>query len=89
MKVWKPESSYAAKKADLWSVLCAEVDELPSLAAVNDWWTDFQIKRLRDLPPVFQSPLRDRLEDRRRELVALAQSRFLDLQYLRAMERDR
>lgn len=89
MKVWKPESSYAVKKADLWSVLCAEVDELPSLAAVNDWWADFQIKRLRDLPPVFQSPLRDRLEDRRRELVALAQSRFLDLQYLRAMERDR
>ena len=89
MKVWKPESSYAAKKSDLWSVLCAEVDDLPSLAAINDWWTDFQTKRLRDLPPVFQSPLRDRLEDRRRELIALSQSRFLDLQYARAMERDR
>ena len=88
MKLWKPESSYAAKKADLWSCLCAEVDDLPSLAALRDWWDEFQIKRLRDLPPVFQTPLRDRLEDRRRDIIALSQSRLLDLQYHRAMERD-
>lgn len=88
MKVFAPQSSYAAKKEDLWSTLCAEVDALPSLAAVADWWTDFQLRRLRQLPPVFQSPLRDRLEDRRRELIALSQHRFLDLQYARAMERE-
>ena len=89
MKLWKPDSSYAAKKADLWSALCAEVDSLPSIAAVEDWWLGFQIKRLRDLPPVYQEPLRDRLDDRKRELVAMAQSRFLDRQWLNAMERDK
>lgn len=89
MKLFAPQSSYAAKKDDLWSALCGEVDMLPSLAAVADWWADFQINRLRSLPPVFQSPLRERLEDRKRDLIALSQSRFLDLQYARAMERDR
>jgi|GEM_PF-1358624 len=89
MKVWKPESAHSAKKTDLWSGLCAEVDELPSLAAVDGWWLDFQIGRLRDLPLSFQSPLRDRLEDRRRELIAIAQSRYLDRQYALAMERDK
>lgn len=89
MKLWKPQSSHAAKKTDLWSVICEEVDTLPSLAAARDWWDDFQVRRLRDLPPVFQTPLRDRLEDRRRDLIAFAQSRLLDRQYLSAMERDR
>jgi hypothetical protein len=88
MKVWKPESSYAAKKVDLWGVLCAEVDGLASLRDIELWWTDFQINRLRDLPPVFQAPLRERMDDRRSELVALAQARSLDRQFARAMDSD-
>lgn len=88
MKIWKPDSSYAAKKADLWSVLCAEVDATPSLTALDAWWADFQINRLRDLPPVYQGPLRDRMADRRGELVADAQGRHLDRQFADAMERD-
>lgn len=84
----KPQSSHEARKTDLWSDLCAEVDSLPSIAAVEDWWLDFQVKRLRHLPLPFQSPLKDRLDDRKGELVAMSQSRFLDLQYRRAMERD-
>lgn len=89
MMLVKPQSSYEAKQTDLWSDLTAEVDTLPSIAAVEDWWLTFQVKRLRHLPLPFQGPLRERLDDRKRELVALSQSRFLDLQYARAMERDR
>lgn len=84
----KPQSSHEARKTDLWSGLCGEVDALPSLAAVEDWWLAFQVHRLRHLPLPFQGPLRERLDARRSELVAMAQSRFLDLQYARAMERD-
>lgn len=85
----KPQSSHEARKTDLWSDLCAEVDTLPSIAAVEDWWLTFQVQRLRHLPLPFQSPLRERLDDRKSELVAMSQSRFLDLEYRRAMERDR
>lgn len=88
MKIWKPDSSYAAKKADLWSALCAEVDATPSLTALDAWWSDFQINRLRDLPPVYQTPLRDRMADRRSELVAIAQGRHLDRLYAHAMDRE-
>lgn len=84
----KPQSSHEARKTDMWSDLCAEVDFLPSIAAVEDWWLAFQVQRLRHLPLPFQTPLRDRLDDRKRELVAMSQSRLLDLQYARAMERD-
>lgn len=89
MKVWKPQSSHAVKKTSFWSDVMEEIDTLPSLAACEDWWCGFQINRLRDLPLPFQGPLRDRLDARRRELVAMSQSRFLDLQYQRAMDRDR
>lgn len=88
MLLVKPQSSYEAKQTDLWSGLCAEVDTLPSIAAVEDWWLDFQVKRLRHLPVPFQGPLRDRLDARKSELVAMSQSRLLDLQWRRAMERD-
>lgn len=84
----KPQSSHEAKKADLWPQLCAEIDDLSSLAAMEDWWLAFQVKRLRHLPLPFQGPLRDRMETRRGEIIAAAQSRALDLQYARAMERD-
>lgn len=84
----KPQSSHEARKTDLWSDLCGEVDKLPSIAAVEDWWLTFQVQRLRHLPLPFQTPLRERLEDRKAELVAMAQGRLLDLQYARAMERD-
>lgn len=89
MMLVKPQSSYEAKQTDLWSDLCGEVDQLPSIAAVEDWWLDFQVKRLRHLPPAFQGPIKDRLADRKSELVAMSQSRFLDLQWQRAMERDK
>ena len=85
----KPQSSHEARKTDLWSDLCAQVDALPSIAAVEDWWLTFQVQRLRHLPLPFQGPLRERLNDRKGELVAMSQSRFLDRQYLSAMERDR
>lgn len=88
MLLIKPQSSYEAKKEDLWSVLCAEIDALPSLAACEDWWVTFQLLHLRKLPVAFQSPIRDRLADRKSELVAMSQSRFLDAQWRRAMERD-
>lgn len=89
MMLVKPQSSHEARKTDIWSALCAEVDDLPSIAAVEDWWLDFQVKRLRHLPLPFQGPLRDRLDSRKSELVVMSQSRFLDLQWQRAMERDR
>lgn len=88
MKIWKPQSSHAVKQTSYWSDLTDEIDALPSIAACEDWWDGFQIHRLRDLPLPFQGPLRDRLDGRKRDLVALSQSRFLDLQYQRAMDRD-
>lgn len=88
MILFAPQSSHAAKKEGLWPSLCEEIDALSSLAAVEGWWADYQITRLRHTPLPFIGPLRDRLDLQRRELTALAQSRYLDLQYSRAMERD-
>lgn len=89
MYLVKPLSSHAARKTTLWDDLCEEVDGLPSIAACEDWWLIFQAKRLRFLPVPFQGPLRDRLDTRKTELVAMSQSRFLDQQWRLAMERDR
>lgn len=85
MKLWKPDSSYQAKKDGLWSAL---VDEVSTLTNTEAWWDDFQVRRLRSLPPVFQEPLRDLLDGRRQELLIAAQARAMDRQYMQAMERN-
>lgn len=62
MKVYKPKSSYAAKRDGDWQPILDEIASLPDPEAVAAWRDDFIRNRLQLLPIEWGEPVFDALE---------------------------
>lgn len=80
MKVWKPQTAHALKRAEGggWDPLMEEVNACLSVDAVWSWWNDYLVQRHRDYPEGWSLALRQACELREEDLLAGAHHDELD-----------